>query len=67
MPPKVGSSHLQAVTMSSGSLVAKHIGKASTPPRYLNNRAFPSMTGKPASGPMSPKPSTLVPSLITAT
>ena len=42
--------------------------------RFLNefyrgrfNSALPSMTGKPALGPMSPRPSTRVPSLTTAT
>ena len=33
----------------------------------LNSAHFPSMTGIPASGPMSPSPSTAVPSVTTAT
>ena len=37
-------------------------GTASIPPRYLNSSAFPSITGRPASGPMSPSPSTREPS-----
>ena len=41
-------------------------GTASTPPRYLKSNAFPSMTGCPAAGPMSPSPRTRVPSLTTA-
>jgi predicted ATP-dependent protease len=49
------------------SFVLKQRGTASTPPRYLNNSAFPSITGKPASGPMSPNPSTRVPSETMAT
>ena len=53
--------------ISSGSLVSSMIGTASTPPSYLKSSALPSMTGKPALGPMSPKPSTRVPSEITAT
>ena len=36
--------------ISSGSLVPRHIGTASTPPRYLKSRALPSMTGIPAWG-----------------
>ena len=51
----------------SGSLVARQIGKASTPPRYLNKIAFPSITGSAAWGPISPSPSTRVPSETTAT
>src|SRR3990172_12899098 len=50
-----------------GSLVSTMIGMPSTPPRYLYSRALPSMTGKPAFGPMSPSPNTRVPSLTTAT
>jgi len=67
IPPNVGSNHLHAVMISSGFLVPRQIGNASTPPRYLNRSAFPSMTGSPACGPMSPSPSTRVPSLTTAT
>ena len=51
----------------SGSLVSRQIGTQSTPPRYLNSMAFPSMTGMAASGPMSPRPRTRVPSETTAT
>src|SRR6266545_1657880 len=48
--------------MSSGSVVARQSGNASTPPKYLNRTALPSMTGSAACGPISPSPSTLVPS-----
>ena len=33
----------------------------------LNNKAFPSITGLDASGPISPRPKTAVPLVITAT
>ena len=42
-------------------------GKASTPANSLNSSALPSITGIAASGPMSPSPSTAVPSETTAT
>jgi hypothetical protein len=38
---------------------------ASTPPKLLNNTHLPSMTGMPASGPISPSPKTAVPSVTT--
>ncbi len=34
---------------------------------FLNSTALPSITGLEASGPMSPRPSTAVPLVITAT
>ena len=43
------------------------IGKAATSPKALNRAHLPSITGMPASGPMSPRPSTAVPSVMTAT
>ena len=66
-PPKDGVISFTVSMIFSGSFVARGMGKASTPPRYLNNRAFPSMTGNPASGPMSPRPRTRVPSVTIAT
>ena len=39
----------------------------SSPPNTLNSADLPSMTGSDARGPMSPSPSTAVPSLTTAT
>ena len=54
-------------TISSGSLVRRQIGNASTPPNSLNRTALPSITGIAASGPMSPRPSTALPSETTAT
>ncbi|OHD21424.1 MAG: hypothetical protein A2064_09195 [Spirochaetes bacterium GWB1_66_5] len=67
MPPKEGLSSSTVRISSSGSRVSSTIGTASTPPRYLYSRALPSITGSPAAGPMSPRPSTRVPSLTTAT
>ena len=54
-------------TISSTSFVSRQIGQASTPPNSLNSIALPSITGIAASGPMSPSPSTAVPSVTTAT
>ena len=54
-------------TISSGSFVARQIGNASMPANSLNSTALPSITGIAASGPMSPSPSTAVPSLTMAT
>ena len=67
MPPKPGAIAVTAATISSASFVARQIGHASTPPNSLNSIALPSITGIAASGPMSPRPSTAVPSLTTAT
>ena len=47
--------------------VSMHTGTASIPPKCLKRIALPSMTGMAASGPMSPRPSTAVPSVMTAT
>src|SRR5207244_9355828 len=66
-PPNEGVMSLTVSMIFSGSFVASGIGNASTPPRYLNNRDLPSMTGNPASGPMSPRPRTRVPSVTMAT
>ena len=67
MPPKVGAISFTVSTILSGSLVSSAIGKASTSANSLNSIALPSMTGMAASGPMSPRPSTAVPSVTTAT
>ena len=67
IPPKTGAIAFTVATISSTSFVARQIGKASTPPNSLNSIALPSITGSAASGPMSPSPSTAVPSLTTAT
>ena len=67
MPPKVGAISFTVWMISSGSLVARQIGKASTSANSLNSIALPSITGIAASGPMSPRPSTAEPSETTAT
>ena len=54
-------------TISSGSVVSRQIGNASTPANSLNRQHLPSITGIAARGPMSPSPSTAVPSETTAT
>ncbi len=65
--PNVGRSRITVSTISSGSLVSSTIGMEFSPPNVLNSAALPSMTGSEAAGPMSPRPSTAVPSLTTAT
>ena len=40
---------MTAATISSGSVVSRQIGKASTPPNSLNSIALPSITGSAAS------------------
>ena len=67
MPPKVGAISSTALTISSGSWVSRQIGKASTSANSLKSIALPSITGIAASGPMSPRPSTALPSETTAT
>ena len=67
MPPKVGAIALTVAMIASGSFVSRHSGKASTPPNSLKSIALPSITGIAASGPMSPSPSTALPSETTAT
>ena len=54
-------------TISSTSFVARHTGKASTSASSLKRSDLPSMTGSAAWGPMSPSPSTAVPSVTMAT
>ena len=66
-PPKAGETALTIITISSGSLVARHSGNASTLASSLKRSALPSITGIAALGPMSPRPSTAVPSVTTAT
>ncbi len=67
MPPKMGAMFTTVSTIASMSLVSRQIGKASMPANCLKSMHLPSITGAAASGPMSPKPSTAVPSLTTAT
>ena len=65
--PNVGRSRTRVSTISSGSLVSSTIGIAFRPPYAWNRAHLPSITGSDASGPMSPRPSTALPSLTTAT
>ena len=67
IPPKDGASRTTVSTISSTSVVSSAIGTASTPPNSRNRQALPSITGSDARGPMSPRPSTAVPSVTTAT
>ena len=51
----------------SGSRSASSMSNTSTPANFLNRQPLPSITGLPASGPMSPRPSTAVPLVMTPT
>ena len=66
IPPNVGARAFTIEIISLGSFVSKTIGTALTPPNFLNKQHFPSITGIAASGPISPRPKTAVPSEITA-
>ena len=67
IPPKVGEIFFTVSINFSGSLASISISKTSMPAKILNKRAFPSITGFEASGPISPRPKTAVPFVITAT
>ena len=67
MPPNPGEIAFTMRTISSGSFVSRQIGQASMSPKALKSIDLPSMTGIAASGPMSPRPRTAVPSVTTAT
>ena len=66
-PPKEPASSATVLTISSTFWLLMHSGMASTPPKALKRTHLPSITGMPASGPMSPSPSTADPSVTTAT
>ena len=51
----------------SGLFSESSISKTSMPANFLNKHPLPSITGLAASGPMSPRPSTAVPLVMTAT
>ena len=55
MPPKVGSSALTVLMISSGSCVSSSMSKTSMSAKRLKSTPLPSMTGLPASAPMSPE------------
>ena len=67
MPPKVGAIFLTVLIKSSDESAFTSISKTSISANALNSTALPSMTGLPAKAPMLPRPSTAVPSVITAT
>lgn len=67
MPPKEGARRAMVSTSSSGSVVSRTMGTALSPAKRPNSWALPSMTGRAARGPMSPRPRTAVPSEMTAT
>ena len=64
-PPKLPEISATVFTISSTSLLLMHNGNASTLPNALNSTHLPSITGIPASGPISPSPKTAVPSVTT--
>ncbi len=67
IPPYAGAMRATVSTISSTSVVSRQIGTQSMPPNSLNSRDFPSITGRAATGPMSPSPSTAVPSVTMRT
>ncbi len=67
IPPYDGAIRAIASTSSSTVPVSMTTGTASMSAKCLKRTALPSMTGMAPRGPMSPRPSTAVPSLITAT
>ena len=67
MPPKLGASAATVATISSTPAQARQMGTASTPANRWNSSDLPSITGIAAAGPMSPRPSTAVPSVTMAT
>ena len=67
IPPNAGAISSTVRTISSVSVVSRHIGNASTAANSLNRQHLPSITGIAAAGPMWPSPSTAVPSETTAT
>ncbi len=73
-PPNTGAMRCTVSTMTSirscdvaPSGTSMQMGKASTPAKFLKSSALPSITGSAAPGPMSPRPSTAVPSVTMAT
>ena len=65
--PNDGRSRTRVSTISSTSVVSSTSGMELSPAKLLNSADLPSITGNDARGPMSPSPSTAVPSLTTAT
>ena len=67
MPPNEPARSAIVFTISSTSFERMQRGNASTPANSLKRTHLPSITGIPASGPISPRPKTAGPSVITAT
>ena len=67
IPPKVGSKPAIISISFSGSFSLISISKQSIPAKVLKSTDFPSITGLEASAPISPKPKTAVPLVITPT
>ncbi|MBA7583667.1 hypothetical protein ES708_25614 [subsurface metagenome] len=67
IPPKVGAMAFTISTNLSIFVSFTSMSNTSTSAKTLNNKPFPSITGLPASAPMSPNPNTAVPLEITAT
>ena len=67
IPPKVGSSARTTRHTSSISFASMLMSKTSMSAKRLKRTPLPSITGLPAAGPMSPRPSTAVPFETTAT
>ncbi len=65
--PKVGAIAATVRTISSGSFDRMRIGTPLTPTCVSKSAALPSMTGMPATGPMSPRPRMAVPFVTIAT
>ena len=67
IPPKLPEIRAIVSTIVSTSFEFMQSGKASTSAKALNRAHLPSITGIPARPPISPRPSTAEPSVITAT
>ncbi len=67
MPPKVGAIRATVSMTSFASLASNSMSNTSMSAKRLKRTPLPSMTGLPASGPMSPRPRTAVPFEMTAT
>ena len=67
MPAKFFCNNFTVLINVSASLVSTTNGIQSTSPNFLNNKDLPSITGNAAAAPISPRPSTRVPSDTTAT
>ena len=67
IPPNDGAIAAVTATISSAVWTSSAIGIALIPANALNRTHFPSITGSDACGPISPSPSTALPSVTTPT